>query len=128
MSINRIRARSLCTDSEFTLFMASLSEEIKELTPGELHRNIQRTRELRDMYRSLYARLRLVNRDAIGSKRREQLAINMHTQAKAIMFDEALGRFESRATVLAVSGRRRPRSIKAREIAPMQPTSQRTGA
>jgi hypothetical protein len=121
MSFNRIRARELCTEAEYGLFKASLSEELKALTPEQLHSRIQRARELHEKYRAIYQRLRLPARERIGCKSPELLTICRRTQTKAILFGEALDRLESRAARLSAAASRQPHRATEREMLPPRP-------
>jgi hypothetical protein len=116
MAFNRIHARPLCTDAEYTLFTASLAAELNELTPAQLRSKIQRTRKLRDKYRDLFKRQRLANRVRTGSKKGDRPDTNVRTDDKATLFDEALGRFEAREAKLAVAAEREARRKTDREM------------
>ena len=48
MAYNRSQAQKLCSATELELFMASLAEEIIQLTPAQLRSKVTRTRTLRD--------------------------------------------------------------------------------
>jgi hypothetical protein len=103
MAFNRNHARRLCTDAEYALFTASLGDELGELTLAQLRSKIQRTRKLRDKYRDLLKRQRLANRARTGTKKGDRVDSNARTSDKAKLFDEALGRFETRAAKLAAA-------------------------
>lgn len=106
MAYNRKHAQSLCTDSEYQLFTASLRDEVGELTLAQLRSKIQRARNLRDKYRDLLKRQRLANRERTGTKKGERPDSNVRTANKAKLFDEVLGRFEARAGKLAMAADR----------------------
>lgn len=114
MAFNRNHARPLCTDSEYTLFTASLADQLGELTAAQLRSKIQRTRKLRDKYRDLEKRQRLANRARTGSKKGDRPQTNARTADKAKLFDEALGRLEARAVKLAAAAEREGRKKAAK--------------
>lgn len=103
MAFNRNHARPLCTDAEYKLFTASLADEIGKLAPAQLRGKIQRARKLRDKYRDLLKRQRLANRARTGTKKGDRPQTNLRTADKAKLFDEALGRFEAKATKLVAA-------------------------
>jgi len=114
MAFNRNHVRLLCIDVEYALFIASLSDEIGELTAAQLRGKIQRARKLRDKYRDLEKRQRLANRARTGTKKGDRPQTNVRTADKAKLFDEALGRFEARATKLAAAAEREARQKAAK--------------
>ena len=107
MAYNRNHARALCTESEFRLFCASLSDEITAHTRAQLRSKIERSRKLRDKYRDLFKRQRLTNRKLTGSKKGHRLDSNARTGDKAKLFSEALARFENRVEKLDAAARRK---------------------
>jgi hypothetical protein len=106
MAFNRNHARPLCTAAEFQLFTASLADQIGALTPAQLRSKIQRARNLRDKYRDLLKRQRLANRERTGTKKGQRMETNARTADKAKLFDEVLGRFQTRAAKLAATAER----------------------
>jgi hypothetical protein len=106
MAFNRNHARPLCTAAEFQLFTASLADQIGALTPAQLRSKIQRARNLRDKYRDLLKRQRLANRERTGTKKGQRMETNARTADKAKLFDEVLGRFQTRASKLAATAER----------------------
>jgi hypothetical protein len=115
MAFNRIQARPLCTNAEYTLFTSSLAGGVTELTPAQLRSKIERTRKLRDKYRDLFKRQRLANRARTGTRMGERPDTNERTRDKATLFDETLGRFEARAAKLAAAAERDARRKAVRE-------------
>jgi hypothetical protein len=114
MAFNRNHARPLCTDAEYKLFTASLQGEIARLTGTQLHSKIQRARRLRDKYRDLYKRQRLANRARTGTKKGARPETNQRTADKVKLFDQALNRFEARATKLAATAERKQKQKDSR--------------
>lgn len=106
MAYNRSHARVLCTKSEYELFTASLSDNIRQLTPARLRAKIDRTRRLRDKYRDLYKRQRLATRSRTGTKKGNMPDSNARTEEKAKLFAEALDRLTARADQLAAAEKR----------------------
>ena len=106
MAYNRSHARVLCTKSEYELFAASLSDNIRKLTPARLRAKIDRTRRLRDKYRDLYKRQRLATRARTGTKKGNMTDSNTRTEEKAKLFAEALDRLTARADQLAAAEKR----------------------
>jgi hypothetical protein len=127
MAFNRIHARPLCTDAEYTLFTASLAGGLNELTPAQLRSKIQRARKLRDKYRDLTKRQRLANRARTGTKKGDRPETNVRTEDKATLFDEALGRFEARAARLADAAERDSRRKAARDARLAQVAARKAG-
>jgi hypothetical protein len=127
MAFNRIHARPLCTNAEYTLFTASLTGSVTELTPAQLRSKIERTRKLRDKYRDLFKRQRLANRARTGTKKGDRPSTNERTQDKATLFDEALGRFEARAAKLAAAAERDAHRKAVREARLAQATARKKG-
>jgi hypothetical protein len=115
MAFNRNHARPLCSDAEYALFTASLTDQLGELTPAQLRGKIQRARKLRDKYRDLEKRQRLASRERTGTKKGNRPQTNVRTADKAKLFDEALGRFEARAARLAAAAEREARQKAARD-------------
>ncbi len=110
MAYNRNHARALCSDSEFKLFTASLSDEITGHSPAQLRNKIERARKLRDKYRDLVKRQRLSNRERTGSKKGDRLDSNARTEDKVKLFSEALARFEARAEKVDAAAKRKAAS------------------
>jgi len=107
MAYNRNHARALCTDNEYKLFTASLSDEITGHTPARLQSKIERARKLRDKYRDLIKRQRLANRARTGSKKGNRVDSNARTGDKEKLFAEVLGRLEARAEKLDAAAKRK---------------------
>ncbi|WP_018232982.1 hypothetical protein [Thioalkalivibrio thiocyanodenitrificans] len=127
MAFNRIQARPLCTNAEYTLFTSSLAGGVTELTPAQLRSRIERTRKLRDKYRDLFQRQRLANRARTGTRMGERPDTNERTRDKATLFDEALGRFEARAAKLAAAAERDARRKAVREARLAQTAARKKG-
>jgi hypothetical protein len=102
MAYNRNHARSLCTAAEFQLFAASLADSIRSLTPAQLKARLERARRLRDKYRDLHQRQRLVARARTGSKKGSA----ERTKVKAQLFDEAVKRFTAQSRANAAADKR----------------------
>jgi hypothetical protein len=116
MAYNRNHARALCSESEFKLFSASLSDEISGLTPAQLRNKIERMRKLRDKYQDLHKRQRLANRDRTGSKKGDRLDSNARTGDKVKLFSEALARFEGRVEKLDAAAKRKASRVTVTDL------------
>lgn len=100
MAYNRTQAQKLCNATEFELFMASLADEVIQLTPAQLCSKVTRTRTLRDKNADLFRRQVTSTRVATGAKRGDTGAANQRTDQKTRLFDETLKRFETRLAKL----------------------------
>jgi hypothetical protein len=100
MAHNRSHVRTLLNTSEFELFELSLAANVKSLTHRQLNAKISRTRALRDKYRDLFRRQRLVTRARTGTKSGMSGAANQRTDVKAVVMDEILNRLQKRAQQL----------------------------
>lgn len=107
MAYNRQQARRVCTPAEFALFEASLADRIREHTPAQLRTRIARARVLRDKYRDLHRRQRRATKEQADTGRGARSADKEQLQRKAMLFDEALGRFTRRAEQLDRQARAR---------------------
>jgi hypothetical protein len=96
MAYNRTQARTICNDTEYELFTASLADSITQLTPAQLRGKIKRARTLRDKNTDLFRRQSLAMQESTGSKRGTTGTANQRTEQKARLFDEVLRRFEGR--------------------------------
>jgi len=96
MAHNRHHVRSLLNTSEFELFELSLTANVRSLSYKQLNAKISRTRALRDKYRDLFRRQRLVTRTRTGTKTGMSGGANQRTEVKAVVMDEILGRLEKR--------------------------------
>jgi len=99
MAYNRSQAQKLCSATELELFMASLAEEIIQLTPAQLRSKVTRTRTLRDKNADLFRRQVTSTRVDTGAKRGDTGAAQ-RTDQKTCLFDETLKRFETRLAKL----------------------------
>ena len=95
MAYNRAQARRLCTDAEYSVFLASTADQIGALSEKALVAHIKRSRTLRDKFNDLYRRQTEASRLATGKKRGESGLANERTAAKGKLFAEALMRFEA---------------------------------
>jgi len=100
MAYNRSQAQKLCNATELKLFMASLADEVIQLTPAQLRSKVTRTRNLRDKNADLFRRQVTSTRVATGAKRGDTGAANQRTEQKTRLFDETLKRFETRLVKL----------------------------
>ncbi|MCC5794259.1 MAG: hypothetical protein JJT85_05920 [Chromatiales bacterium] len=106
MAYNRSHARQLCSAAEYELFAASLSDEIRSLTPARLKSKLERARKLRDKYRDLLKRQRLASRARTGTKKGTRPDSNARTAEKAKLFGEVLERLTARSDQLAAAEKR----------------------
>jgi hypothetical protein len=116
MAYNRTQARALCTASEYSLFEASLADQIKRHAPAQVAAKAARARRMRDKYRDLYKRQRLSTRERTGTKKGDLPARNARTEQKARLFDEVLERFVRRERELEAQAAR-SRSAPAKKKA-----------
>jgi len=113
MAYNRTQARSLCSATEYELFMASLADAITDLSAAELRGKIRRSRTLRDKNADLFRRQTLATRAATGTRRGTSGAANQRTEQKAQLFDQALKRFEARLEKLEARAARQEAADRA---------------
>lgn len=137
MAYNRSQAQKLCTASELVLFMASLADEVIQLTPAQLRSKVTRTRNLRDKYADLLRRQATSTRVTTGAKRGDLGAANQRTEQKTRLFDETLKRFETRlakldaqiaATAAKTAGSKKSPTQAAVAKAPAQPAGPKKSA
>ncbi|WP_293780569.1 hypothetical protein [uncultured Oxalicibacterium sp.] len=96
MAYQRTQAQKLLTAAELALFDAGRTSEIGKLSKPELRSKLERSRKLRDKYRDLYRRQRLVIRSVSGSKVGAKGNANHRTQEKEQILAESVARFEAR--------------------------------
>lgn len=100
MAYNRSQAQKLCNATELELFIASLADEVIQLTPAQLRSKVTRTRNLRDKNADLFRRQVASTRVATGAKRGDSGVANQRTEQKTRLFEETLKRFETRLAKL----------------------------
>lgn len=116
--ISSKEARSLCTAAEHELVRFSRQRDLKHVKAKDVRANIARTRRLRDKYRDLARRQRLVIRGKRQGKANGKIsaaakgaANNQRTVRKATLFDQTLLRFEAMLTRLEKPARsKKPRT------------------
>jgi hypothetical protein len=96
MTYTLAQAGKLLNANEFALFSASRADALKTLTAARLRAKVKRARTLRDKFRDLFKRQRLVTRSRTGNKAGASGAANQRTRRKAELFAEVLQRFEKR--------------------------------
>jgi hypothetical protein len=96
MTYTLAQAGKLLNVSEFALFSASRADALKTHTAARLRAKVKRARALRDKFRDLFKRQRLVTRSRTGSKAGARGAANERTRRKAELFAQVLQRFEKR--------------------------------
>lgn len=137
MAYNRSQAQKLCNATELELFMASLADEVIQLTPAQLRSKVTRTRNLRDKNADLLRRQVTSTRVATGAKRGDTGAANQRTEQKKRLFDETLKRFETRlakldakvaATAAKTAGTKKSPTQAAVVKAPAQPAAPKKSA
>lgn len=95
MAISAARARQICTKAELDLVLQSTTVHIAKLDAKQLKAVIRRTRTLRDKWRDL---AHSQTRDTKATDPDKLGDANARSSEKAVLFDEALGRFEKRLT------------------------------
>jgi len=114
MKVNLRGARALCTANEFDLVVASGGEGLKALSEARLKQKIVRARALRDKYRDLLRRQRLVARRPGAKPARE--GANARTESKAALFEQTLACFVERlAQVKAAAKKSTAKKATARK-------------
>ena len=118
MAYTRTQAKTLLNASELALFDDGRAVAVKAHTAAQLRNKIQRSRRLRDKYRDLFRRQRLDSRQRTGSKDGRSGQANARSSEKATLFDELMGRFQARLTVLEAAearanGRKKASTRKA---------------
>jgi hypothetical protein len=116
MSVNINQARVLCTATEFTLYEASRPDRIKQHSPADIKRKVQRARILRSKYQDLYKRQRLQTRARTGTKRGDRPERNVRTAQKAKLFAEVLERFQKQEARQQAAARQAATRQKAAEV------------
>jgi hypothetical protein len=95
VAISAARARQICTKAELDLVLQSTTIHIAKLDAKQLKAAIRRTRTLRDKWRDL---AHSQTRDTKATDPDKLGDANARSSEKAVLFDEALGRFEKRLT------------------------------
>ena len=108
MAFTRRHARPLLTDSEYDLFVLSLSDQIGKLNEAELRKAIGRTRRLRDKARDLHHRQARSVRGSAGARGAAHTA-NQRTAKKETILSEGLSRLEKRLASLEAAAARSKR-------------------
>lgn len=106
MPLNRNAAANLLNASEMTLFEAGERKAIGLLGKARVRAKIQRARRLRDKYRDLFRRQRVLTRSRTGSKAGPGGDANLRTREKAAIMDELLARFAKRLDEIEAAERR----------------------
>lgn len=86
--------KELLTEAEWSIYEASLPENIAELDDRQLAAELARCRQARDKHRELDRRQATTSRTKRRS-RGEALIDNERTSRKAAIFDAAVERFEA---------------------------------
>jgi hypothetical protein len=108
--IQRMEARTLSSKNEWSLIESSLPPVLKTLSLVRLKSKIARARRLRGKYQDLYRRQKLANKSTIIGRPHGRL--NVRTQRKKQMFNEALSRLQMQLEKTSAPGKvssRRPR-------------------
>jgi hypothetical protein len=114
MTISLARAKEICTKSELELVRNSSTRNIGALDEKELKAAIRRVRTLRDKWRD---KSHAQERTTKAMSPQESGEANARSAEKYILFDEALGRFESRLAKLGGQAEKEtPRATK--KVAP----------
>ncbi|XZE17721.1 hypothetical protein SH449x_002996 [Pirellulaceae bacterium SH449] len=114
MTISLARAKEICTKSELELVRSSSTRNIGALDEKELKAAIRRVRTLRDKWRD---KSHAQERTTKAMSPQEIGEANARSAEKSTLFNEALGRFESRLAKLGgQSEKATPRATK--KVAP----------
>lgn len=113
MAFTRHHARPLLTDTEYELFVSSLSDHIGEFNEAELRKAIGRMRRLRDKARDLHHRQDGAVQRSAGARGAARTA-NQRTAKKETILSEGLNRFEKRLATLEAAAERAKRDTALR--------------
>jgi hypothetical protein len=123
--IQRLEARTLSSKKEWNVIESSLPPVLGTLSVFLLKNKIVRARKLRGNYQDLYRRQKLSSKSTMTGRPQERL--NVRTQRKKQMFNEALGRLQVQLENVAeprrTSSRRPARKRAASRMAKTGSTS-----
>jgi hypothetical protein len=106
MAISTRTAEQLCNKSEFSLFAASSSNNVKHLSEKEIKSAISRSRKLRDKYRAVASRQEREARGKQEPRRSRPSQGSAATRKKEQLFAESLGRFEKQLEKLDAASKK----------------------
>jgi len=123
MAYNRAQAQKLCNETELKLVLASMADEVTQLSAAQLRSKIVRARTLRDKNTDLFRRQSAATRVATSAKRGNTGVANQRTEQKARLFDETLKRLELRlAKVDAAAAKVASKAAAPAPVARKSPT------